>query len=507
MMVGYRGTSPSASILEWVERRGLGGIKVFGWNAEDTDVLARAVAELQGKALSAMPGVPLLVATDQEGGWIRHIKGATSESPGNMAIGATRSRKDAYLTGRYIGEELRSLGVNMNFAPDADLATEPDSSIIGPRAFSDDPGLTSRLALAYAEGSLSVGVIPTAKHFPGHGATKLDSHGALPLVDVDPETFRRRELAPFGYLSGKGIPAMMSGHLAFPKVAGDDLPASLSPTLIGGLLRKELGYEGLVVTDDLYMAGAEASGSIVESCVHALLAGNDMVLLSSEPELSGGLWLGLISRYRKDQAFARRVREGAKRVLATKLLYLRPWGKKDLVPDQASLAKVLPAPGAQAFFSDLARRAATLVFPRASLPFRPSGKVLLAGPLQSFVTRGRLVYPGAEGFVFSGGFGAKDASDEELEEFGRLLEGCEAAVVCVGNRAGMEFAEAARAKGKKVAIVSVLSPAKARTASWAEAVVAVYHYAPICLDAGFSVLSGRLKARGKLPLSLSGQRK
>jgi len=501
LMVGYRGTSPSDSILRWIEERGLGGVKVFGWNAEDTEVLAGAIEKLQSKALASGTDIPLLVATDQEGGWIRHVKGATSESPGNMAIGATRSQTDAVKTGYYLGKELRLLGINMNFAPDVDLATVPESSIIGPRAFSDDPELVAKLGLAFAQGSLAAGVIPTAKHYPGHGATALDSHGSLPVVQVDPVTFGRRELLPFARLARGGVPAMMSGHIAFPKLTKDRTPASLSAKLIQGRLRKGLGYEGLVVTDDLYMAGAESQGGILSTCVQALMAGNDMVLLSAEPEFSGSLWTGLLARYRGNKAFAARVREGAERVLATKLVNLGPWGRRGLVPKPAALARSLPDPKAQVFFADLARRAATLVGPQASMPFRPSGKVLLAGPLPSFISIGEAAYPGSEGFIFSGGFGGADASVEELLEFARVVRRCDAVIICVGSRAGMQFAETARSEGKPVAIISVLSPIHIKGAIWAKDAVAVYHYAPICLKAGFAVLKGELKARGRIPLS------
>ena len=501
LMVGYRGTSPSESMLRWIGERGLGGVKIFGWNAEDTGILSQAIASLQSKALDSGSGIPLLVATDQEGGWIRHVKGSTSESPGNMAIGATRSSMDAWRTGYYLGKELKILGINMNFAPDVDLATVPESSIIGPRAFSDDPELVSRLGLAFARGSMAAGVIPTAKHFPGHGATALDSHGSLPVVQIGPATFARRELLPFTRLASGGVPAMMSGHIAFPGVTGNRIPASLSAKLIEGTLRLGLGYDGLVVTDDLYMAGADTPEGILGTSIQAFTAGNDMILLSSEPEFSGQLWTGLLARFRKDKGFASRIRKAAVRVLATKLVRLGSWGKGGLVPEPRQAALSLPDPKAQAFFADLARRAATLVGPSRSIPFRPTGKVLLAAPLSSFILLGRTAYPDSEGFLYSGGFGGGDASTDELLEFSRAVSGCDAVIVCVGTRAGRQFAQTARSQGKPVALVSVLSPIRISSTEWAAAAVAVYHYAPSCLKAGFAVLTGQLKARGRMPLS------
>jgi beta-N-acetylhexosaminidase len=314
LMVGYAGTSPPPSLMRWVEARGIGGVKIFGWNAEDTTALAVAIRTIQKKALEGEASIPILMATDQEGGWIRHVKGRTSESPGNMAIGATGSARDAYLTGFHIGEELRVLGITMNFAPDIDIATNPESTIIGPRAFSDNPALVAKLGLAWARGSLAAGVIPTAKHYPGHGATPLDSHGSLPVIDIDETTFTRRELFPFETLVRGGIPAIMSGHLAFPRITGDPKPASLSRTLVQGYLRDKLGFSGFVITDDLYMAGALGPNSILDTCIDALMAGNDMILLSVSPEPDGALWKGLLARYRKDEAFRSRAKEAAGRV-------------------------------------------------------------------------------------------------------------------------------------------------------------------------------------------------
>ncbi|HWP68805.1 MAG TPA: glycoside hydrolase family 3 N-terminal domain-containing protein, partial [Rectinemataceae bacterium] len=354
------------------------------WNAEDTTVLAAAVAQMQKTALGNRRSIPVLVATDQEGGWIRHVKGRTSESPGNMAIGATRSARVAYMAGFYIGKELRTLGITMNFAPDIDLATNPESSIIGPRAFSDDPALVAKLGEAYANGSLRAGVIPTAKHFPGHGATSLDSHGSLPVIDIDESTFVRRELYPFSRLVRAGIPAIMSGHLAFPRVTGNNDPASLSKTLITGYLRGKLGYRGLVITDDLYMSGALGGGSVLDACIKALSAGNDMIMLSSAPDRDGPLWRGLLAHYREDKGFRQVVSAAAARTIATKLRYLRPLGAKGLVPEAEAVALSLPDPKATVFFKDLARRSVSIVGLSGKLPFLPKGKVMIAGPFDTF---------------------------------------------------------------------------------------------------------------------------
>jgi beta-N-acetylhexosaminidase len=501
-MVGYSGTTPTKTLMDWIGLQGIGGVKIFGWNASDTSVLAQSIRTMQEASLEHAGSIPLLIATDQEGGWIRHVKGSTSESPGNMALGAVGSVQDAYKAGFFIGKELATIGIHMNFAPVVDIATNPDSGIIGPRAFSDDPALVAKLGAAFARGSLAAGVVPTAKHFPGHGATDLDSHGTLPEIDIDYKTFAGRERSVFAYLVKEGIPAIMSGHLAFPRLAGSSVPASLSYDLIETELRKKLGFDGLVITDDLYMAGALRGDTLSEVCEKAIRAGNDMILLSSTPDPQGLLWKKLLGLYRSDESFRVRVQQAAKRVLTVKFKYLKPQGRKAMVPDPGDVKRLLPDPGARVFFAELAQRSASVIGTKENLPFKAKGKgsLLIAGPFDSFIAIGKKHYPGAKSFKFSYR-PETSATFKELEAFNARLEEASAVIVCVANRAGLQFANLAHSRGIPVAIISVLSPIHVRHSTWAEAVVAVYHYADICLEAGFKILTGSIRSTSKVPLA------
>jgi beta-N-acetylhexosaminidase len=161
-MLGWVGAEPSPLILDWIRSRNIGGVKIFGWNTEDTKKLAETVGVLQRNSLDTPFGIPLLVATDQEGGWVRHVKGATSETPGNMAIGASGRPIDAYWSGYYIGRELSLLGINMNFAPTVDLYTNTDSTLIGPRSFGADPVQAGILGAAFVKGHKDMGEIGRA---------------------------------------------------------------------------------------------------------------------------------------------------------------------------------------------------------------------------------------------------------------------------------------------------------------------------------------------------------
>ena len=306
LMMAYPGDTPGPLLYDWIEKRALGGVKIFGWNAEDSDKVAKAVAGIQGIALGSGLRIPLLVATDQEGGWIRHIKGATTATPGNMAIGASGRPYDAYRSAYLIGRELAALGVNMDFAPSVDLATKPKSYIVGPRAFSDDPELAAVLGSAFVRGLADAGVIATAKHFPGHGDTEEDSHGVLPMIRIDAKTLWDRELLPYRVMSAEGIPAIMSGHICFPLITGDRWPASLSPYFMTTLLRDRMGFKGLAVTDDLTMNGADAAaGSVSEACIKAVEAGNDLLMISELLATDDPAWTRLLAAYRERPAFRR----------------------------------------------------------------------------------------------------------------------------------------------------------------------------------------------------------
>ena len=501
-MLAYPGDTPPELLFDWIEKRGLGGVKIFGWNAEDTGKLAAAVASLQKAALASKRGIPILVATDQEGGWIRHVKGATTQTPGNMSIGASGIPYDAYRSANLIARELLALGITMNFAPNVDLATRPRNPVIGPRAFGESPMESAVLGAAYARGTEDAGVIPTAKHFPGHGDTDLDSHGVLPVIRRSEAGLWERELVPFRLLSAEGVPAIMSAHLNFPLVTGDGLPASLSRKFMTGILRERIGFKGVAVTDDLFMAGAAGDSGLAfsEVCSRAIEAGNDLLMASRILALDDPAWRRLLAAYRTKPAFRERAREAAKRVLVLKLDRLKPLGEAKLVPDETKLAERIPEPEAAEYFKAQAFRGVSSPDARA-LPFKPEGRMLIAAPMNDFIEAGRERYPGAESFRFSYRPEAA-ALASELEAFSRALSRVDAVLLCVANEAGMDFADRARARGKKIGIVSLLSPAPLRRLGKGEAAVAVYGSSRYVFSAGLDALSGSVPAPGRIPMTL-----
>jgi len=499
-MLSYSGEEPTPLLYTWIHGHGLGGVKIFGWNADDTGKVAASVQAIQKAALDGPLDIPPFIATDQEGGWIRHIRGQTSITPGNMAIGASAWPTDAYNSAYYIGIELAALGITMNFAPTVDLATRPDSTIIGPRAFSSDPTETAILAAAWVRGMSDAGIMATAKHYPGHGDTELDSHGILPVIGINEETLWDRELVPYRMLAAEGIPGIMTGHLAFPLIVPTGEPASLSPYLIQELLRKRMRYEGLVITDDLMMTGASTAGGLAETCERAIRAGNDIIMFSRTLSPDEEAWTRLSSLYRRDAEFRARVDESARRVLLAKLRWLLPLGKTGIGP-AGSPETAMKSPESREFFTGQAMRSATLLGKR-EVPMPSTGRLLVAGPFADFITEAKARLPQTRTYRFTY-LPAQGVATRELGEFKALLSGADTVVVCVANPGGAVFAEAVLEAGKQLYVVSSLSPTYSLAFSDTSTVVAVYSYARESFKAAFAVLSGDTQAPGRLPIGTS----
>jgi len=496
-MVGWIGEEANPLIIDWINRRNIGGVKIFGWDTSDTHRLAQTIGSLQAASLNGPFNIPLLIATDQEGGWIRHIKGNTSDTPGNMAIGASGYPRDAYLSGYYIGRELALLGINMNFAPTVDLFTNHSSTLIGPRAFGSDPVKAGILGAAFVKGQLASGVIPTAKHYPGHGDTGLDSHGILPKIEISFDALWNRELVPYRMLAGEGLPAVMSGHLSFPLTRAGAAPASLSSWFLRDVLRDKIGFKGVVVTDDLMMIGATTfMGTLPRTAKQAIIAGNDIIMFSNTPALFDPVWVYLINSMRDEKDFREYVRASARRVLELKLTYLRGNLKVTYIPDLKRVERGLPDAEASAYFMNLAARSVTIVKPVPANSVFPvtrenAGRVLLAGRYPYFFTNGRAAFPNALVFRYYNG--------AEPGEISYYANNADTIIFCLSDSYDLYLLKNLQRLNKRVIVLSVLSPAFLDSVPWITGAVAVYSYASASFAAGFSAITGKIPAQGILP--------
>ncbi|WP_462410907.1 glycoside hydrolase family 3 protein [Neobacillus sp. Marseille-QA0830] len=370
----------------------LGGVILFRENTVTADQTARLVSAYQ----DAAEKYAMLISIDQEGGIITRLQTGT-DFPGNMALGAARSVKLTEKVGKAIGEELSALGINMDFGPVLDTNNNPDNPVIGVRSFGEDPKLVAKLGNAYMRGLHETGIVSTAKHFPGHGDTAVDSHIGLPEVPHDIVRLKKVELYPFQKAMDAGIDAVMTAHVTFPKV--DDtkaiskkdgseitIPATLSHKVITGLMREEMGYNGVIVTDALNMGAIAEHFGPVDAAIRAVKAGADILLMPVGVEdVANGLYEAIHS----GEIPIDRVEQSVKRILTLKLnrTIVKPKADKSVEEKAANALKAVGSAEHKAIEKEVAAKSITLVKNSDVLPLKATkeDKIAVVGNAGSYV--------------------------------------------------------------------------------------------------------------------------
>ena len=317
IMVGFDGTQASDTIEAYIRERFVGGVVLFSRNIETPQQTAELTNELQRLAGATARQIPLFIGIDQEGGWVIRLKEAATVLPGNMALGATDSTELAERAGEVTALELAAVGVNLNFAPVMDVNNNPDNPVIDRRSFGGSPELVSRLGVPYIRGLQRNGVLATAKHFPGHGDTTVDSHFDLPTVNHDRERIHALELQPFRAAIDADVAAIMTAHIVYPTF-DPDRPATLSPTILTDLLRKQLGFDGLLITDDMEMKAIDDRYRSGEAAVMAVEAGADIVMVLWTPAKQLEVFDALLSAVKSGRISEARLDQSVKRILKSK---------------------------------------------------------------------------------------------------------------------------------------------------------------------------------------------
>jgi len=279
LIVGIPGTSLTLDTEAALERLRPSGVIFFETNFPDPGTGARLAREIHARLGS--PERPALVSVDEEGGMVSQLSKFWEVPPSARAVAASGGPPLVKDLATRTGRRLLALGVNVNYAPVLDIHSNPRNPVIGVRSFGETPSQVTACGRAAIEGWLAAGVIPVAKHFPGHGDTSLDSHVALPRIDADRRTLSIRELRPFEGAIQAGVPVIMTCHVVVPVLEPDpERPATLSRAIVTGLLRETMGFSGVVITDALEMAGATSRGGFGEVAVQAIEAGCDLLLYS-----------------------------------------------------------------------------------------------------------------------------------------------------------------------------------------------------------------------------------
>lgn len=314
LIAGFKGITMSQEIKELIHNYHIGGVILFGRNIGTPSEILALTQSLQREAKLAGYTSPLLICIDQENGVVRRLGEGTTIIPGAMLLGATHNPKHARQAGVLTGKELKALGINWNLAPVVDINNNPKNPVIGVRSFGEDANEVTEMAKNAMLGMQQAGVMTTLKHFPGHGDTSVDSHLDLPVIGHDLKRLHDVELVPFKECIAAGADAIMSAHVYFPALEKEEnTPATLSRSVITGLLREELGFDGVVTTDCMEMDAIAKGIGTVNGCVKAVEAGVDLVMVSHIHPLQEqavlkiveSVEMGIISREQIDQSIAR----------------------------------------------------------------------------------------------------------------------------------------------------------------------------------------------------------
>lgn len=496
------------SLKSLIAERKIGGLIIFGGEVYETAHLTNALQKLAK--------VPLLIASDFERGAGNQIEGATL-FPSLMGVGATWSEEQAYLMGKITALEGRALGIHMTYAPVADVNINPDNPIINTRSLGEDPEQVSRMAVAFIRGCQENGMIATAKHFPGHGDTDQDSHSVLPTIKGDRNRLDKVELYPFKQAIKAGVQAIMTAHLHVPALdPTPGLPATLSPLIMTDLLRNEMGFNGLIVTDSMGMGGVTTLYEPEEAALKAVQAGVDMILLPPQPD---EVIESLIQAVRDGKISEQRINTSVERILKTKArLGLHRQKLVDVMRLNERIATNEHLRSAEKLFED----SITLVKNNGTvIPFAAEEQKIAVFSLSSdpggFLDGRTFIREILDRSPESVGFYA-DAftGDEFLADY--MEEAREADVIVFGlfsslrawkgsvglNQKHIQLIQEAAGSSTPVVVISFGSPYFLRQFPDVDCYLCAYRWDDLAQEAAAKALFGEIDITGRLPVSLPG---
>ncbi|MEU7904907.1 glycoside hydrolase family 3 N-terminal domain-containing protein [Actinoplanes sp. NPDC049118] len=490
---------------EVVAKYHLGGVIYFGWTNNLQN--PRQITTLGNGLQAAATAAPLTISTDQEHGIVSRMPAPATQFPGGMALGAGRSARDAYRTGQVTGAELRAVGINQAWAPVADVNVNPANPVIGVRSFGSDPRLAAALTASQVLGlQRGANTSASAKHFPGHGDTATDSHTGLPVITHTREQWQRIDAPPFKAAIAAGVDAIMSAHIVVPALDPALDPATLSKPIITGLLRGELGYRGVIVSDSLQMAGVRQKYGDDRVPVLALKAGVDMLLMPPDMRVAYDAVLGAVASGELTEA---RIDSSVRRILALK----QKRGLLSWTPlDPAAAERVVGSPGHVRVVRAVTDRTVTAIRNDAGLlPFSGAGGSVLVTGWSSSAHHNVAALAGALG-------GTPLVTD--LPNDAKIAEAVAAArthdrTVVLTSRAwdttvadpgGRQRAlvKALVATGRPVVVVAVRDPYDLAAFPEVTTYLATYSHTGVSMESLAKVLLGTERPRGKLPVELPG---
>lgn len=499
-----------ASPAEVVRKYHLGGVIYFAWtdSVKNPQQIVGLSNGLQKAATSSGAKIPLLISTDQEQGVVTRIGPPATQFPGSMALGAGRSTDDARTAAAITGQELKAMGVNTDFAPDADVNVNALNPVIGTRSFSSDPALVASMVAAQVRGyQKDGGITATPKHFPGHGDTATDSHTGIPIITHTKAQWEQIDAPPFKAAIKAGTEMIMSGHLVVPALDASGDPATLSKPILTGILREELGYKGVIITDSLGMQGVRDKYGDGEVAVRAVLAGVDNLLMAPDMDTAYNAVLAAVESGRISQ---QRLDESMQRLLHLKLtkgILLRPY------TDPSQIDSVVGTPEHLATADAITNRTTTVVRNDGrTLPLTAAGKkVLVTGYGVSTTTTLAAALARRSATVTRRDTGSSP-SDLVIADAVAKTAGQDVVVVTTMKAwdttvtdprgAQQKLVQALLATGKPVVVVAVRDPYDIAYLPGVRTYLATYSYSPVAIEAAVRVITGEIGPSGKLPVDI-----
>jgi beta-N-acetylhexosaminidase len=501
-MVSLYGPELTEVGRDFLRRWQPGALALFGSNAgapEDVTALTNAFQH----TITDAGGLPLLIAVDQEGGLIAHLRDGFTEFPAPMLVTATGDPELAYAFGEAIGQELRAVGITMNLAPVADLETNPDNPIIRRRSFGSDPHLTAPMIAAVVRGLQDAGVLATLKHFPGHGDTSADSHVALPVIRHSRERLHSVELIPFQAGIAVRAEAVMVAHIWYPALElQENLPATLSHEVVTGLLREDLGFDGLIMTDALAMDAIDTAFSYEDAAVMAVQAGVDVLAFGTNAGLQtqGQAIQAVVDAVRAGLISEERINTSVQRILDVKARYgILEWQPLDV----AGASERVNREAHEALVETLFRAGVTVVYDdRGVLPLSDASSLAFVYPAtRTQVARECEVYHAGIDWVGVSG----SPQDEEIAWARSAARSADTVVVFTQNAVDdvQQQALVRALPPEKTIVVALWSPYDWTAFPDISGYVTTYSPLRPAVPAACAVLFGAIPAQGQLPIALS----
>jgi len=502
-LVPIEGTELTPETKAHLLKYNIGNFIYFARNLTDYKSIRKLSDSLQQTTKESC-GIPAFISADQEGGMVTRAYSGATHYPSNMAITAAGMGGVVEQMGEMVARELKGLGINLNHAPVLDVNNNPSNPVIGIRSYSDKPEIVAKMATDYIRGLQKGGVLANAKHFPGHGDTHKDSHLDLPSIEHNMDRLNAIELVPFKAAIADGVDSVMTAHIIF-KAIDSERPATLSPKVLTGLLRNELGFEGLILTDSMTMEAIQNHYGLEKGCVMAINAGVDILCMNADLAGQASCFNTVLAAVESGEISMDKIDTAVERILKYKAIYAKA---------EESAPLVEKYPKHESLSDEISKKSITLVKGNAELLPLKGKNIFVISPPPSTANIADDTLVKQETFCkkaateFNCNY-AEISTDPAAGEIAAVVQkAADAEVVlyasynAIQNPGQVELFNALKAAGKKVVLVSLRVPYDILKMQDADAYIAAYEYTNRAVNNTIKALMGDIPFAGKLPVEL-----